>query len=55
MGMEGSLPEMHNILRQFQAKDQHYEQVQHEIYEEERRPMIEIPAYREKMGYKGAF
>jgi len=54
MGMEGSLPEMHNILRQFQAKDQHYEQVQHEIYEEERRPMIEIPAHREKMGYKGA-
>ncbi|WOO40765.1 glucosyl-3-phosphoglycerate synthase [Rubellicoccus peritrichatus] len=51
MGMEGQLPEMHNILRQFQANDQHYEQVCHEIIEEERRPMIEVEGYRKKMGY----
>ncbi|WP_309381590.1 glucosyl-3-phosphoglycerate synthase [Cerasicoccus frondis] len=51
MGMEGNLPEMHNILRQFQAVDQQYEQICHEIIEEERPPMIDIPQYREKMGY----
>ncbi|GHB98109.1 glucosyl-3-phosphoglycerate synthase [Cerasicoccus arenae] len=51
MGMEGALPEMHNILRQFQAQDQTYEQICYDIVEEERPPMIEIPEYREKMGY----
>lgn len=51
MGMEGALPQMHNVLRQFQAQDQHYEQVCYDIVEEERPPMIEIPQYRKKMGY----
>jgi len=51
MGMQGELPKMHNILRQFQAKNQQYEQICHHIVEEERPPMIEIPQYREKMGY----
>ncbi|MEM8549750.1 MAG: glucosyl-3-phosphoglycerate synthase [Verrucomicrobiota bacterium] len=51
MGMEGHLPDMTNTLRQFQAKDQQYEQVLHEIVEEERPPMIDIPEYRKKMGY----
>lgn len=36
------------ILRQFQAKRNHYEQKLLEIIEDERPPMIEIEAYREK-------
>lgn len=47
-GSDTHLPDTHNILRQFQAKDRSYEQVQYEIIEEERPPMIEIPEYREK-------
>ncbi len=50
MGMEGQLPPMENILRQFQAKDSQYEQVCFEIIEEERPPMITIPEYRERFG-----
>ncbi len=46
----GDLPELTANLRQFQVQGDHYEQVIHEIYEEERPPMIEIPAYREKFG-----
>lgn len=38
------------ILRQFQAKRDHYEQKMIEIIEDERPPMIEIEAYREKFG-----
>lgn len=48
MGMEGNLPQMFDTLRQFQAKDRNYEQVLHEIVEEERPPMIEIESYRNK-------
>lgn len=36
------------ILRQFQVKQEHYQQMKMEIIEEERPPMIEIPEYREK-------
>lgn len=36
------------MLRQFQAQNDHYEQKVIEIIEEERPPMIEIDAYREK-------
>jgi len=50
LGMPGQLPEMSSILRQFQAKDNEYLQVEHEIIEEERPPMIEIEGYREKFG-----
>ncbi|BCO09647.1 glucosyl-3-phosphoglycerate synthase [Desulfolithobacter dissulfuricans] len=49
-GIVGDLPELTANLRQFQVQGDHYEQVIHEIYEEERPPMIEIPAYREKFG-----
>lgn len=38
------------ILRQFQAKRDQYEQKLIEIIEDERPPMIEIKAYREKFG-----
>jgi glucosyl-3-phosphoglycerate synthase len=47
-GMVEKLPAMHNIFRQFQAHDRSYEQVTYTIIEEERPPMISIPAYREK-------
>lgn len=42
------LPELKTILRQFQFQNEHYEQLEYEIPEEERPPMIEIPAYRKK-------
>lgn len=45
-----ALPEMHSALRQFQARDNAYEQVEHLIVEEERPPMITLPAYRRHRG-----
>ncbi len=47
-GLVASLPELSNIYRGFQAKDRNYEQVNVEIVEEERPPMITVPEYREK-------
>ena len=44
------LPQLTPILRQFQVRDNHYEQVLFEIREEERSPMIEVPEYRAKRG-----
>lgn len=49
-GVIGSLPELSHYLRQFQVNAETFEQVLHEIVEEERPPMIEIPEYREKYG-----
>ncbi len=49
-GIVANLPELTANLRQFQALDNSYEQVIHEIYEEERPPMLKIVAYREKIG-----
>jgi glucosyl-3-phosphoglycerate synthase len=54
MGMQGELPQMHNVLRQFQAKDQEYQQILHDIVEEERPPMEMVAAYREKFGLGSA-
>ena len=50
LGLVKELPDMTPILRQFQAKEDSFEQVEYAIKEEERPPMIEIPAYREKFG-----
>ncbi|MFW5857529.1 MAG: glucosyl-3-phosphoglycerate synthase [Planctomycetota bacterium] len=50
MGRIGELPELEPYLRQFQVEDKKYNPVFHEIREEERPPMIEIEAYREKFG-----
>jgi glucosyl-3-phosphoglycerate synthase len=47
-GVVSGLPTLANLYRQFQAQDQAYEQVVHQIVEEERPPMIEIPEYRER-------
>lgn len=49
-GMVDRLPEMAAIYRQFQAEGNRYEQLTREIVEDERPPMISIPAYREKFG-----
>jgi len=38
------------MLRQFQAQGREYKQVIHELREEERPPMIEVPEYRAKRG-----
>jgi len=50
LGVIGNLPELNTLLRQFQAKDETYEQIAYEIREEERPPMIDIPEYRKKYG-----
>lgn len=50
LGVIGELPELSTLLRQFQVQEQHFEQLQFEIVEEERQPMIELPEYREKFG-----
>ena len=50
LGVIGKLPELSTLLRQFQAKDELFEQVVYEIVEEERPPMIEVPEYRKKFG-----
>ncbi len=42
--------EFFDVLRQFQVRDNVYEQVEHFIHEEERPPMISLPAYQEKFG-----
>ncbi|MFP4353052.1 MAG: glucosyl-3-phosphoglycerate synthase [Puniceicoccaceae bacterium] len=47
-GMFDRLPGLETVYRQFQAHEKRYEQVTFDIVEEERRPMIEVPAYREK-------
>lgn len=50
LGVIGSLPELSHTLRQFQAVESTFEQVEKEIREEERPPMVTLPAYREKFG-----
>lgn len=49
-GVLDGLQEPNQTLLQFQVRDKTFEQVEHNIVEEERPPMIEIPEYREKFG-----
>ncbi|MCD8481336.1 MAG: glucosyl-3-phosphoglycerate synthase [Verrucomicrobia bacterium] len=49
-GLVDKLPATSNIFRQFQAEGNRYQQTTREIIEEERPPMITIPAYRERFG-----
>lgn len=49
-GMTIDMEQVSTILRQFQAHDDKYEQIEYEIVEEERPPMITLPEYREKFG-----
>jgi len=53
LGVVPNLPELHTILHQFQVNDKQFEQIEHHIQEEERPPMITVPAYREKRGLDG--
>ncbi len=48
LGLVPHVPELQSILRQFQVKEGQFEQIEYHIVEEERPPMIEIPAYRAK-------
>jgi len=48
LGIMPEMPNLHPSLRQFQAREGSFEQVEYHIVEEERPPMITIPAYREK-------
>ncbi|HLR33571.1 MAG TPA: glucosyl-3-phosphoglycerate synthase [Fodinibius sp.] len=48
LGIIGNIDDFQTILRQAQAEDDGYKQAEFEIVEEERPPMIEIEAYREK-------
>ncbi len=52
LGVIGKLPDLSTLLRQFQAKEETFEQVLYEIVEEERPPMIELPEYRKKFGIR---
>ena len=50
MGVDVDMSKLSSIMRQFQAHDENYEQIEYEIVEEERPPMITLPEYREKFG-----
>ncbi len=52
LGIIEKMADYETILRQAQAKDDVYEQVELEIVEEERPPMIELKQYREKFNRK---
>lgn len=52
LGVIGKLPDLSTLLRQFQVEDETFKQVEFEIVEEERPPMIELPEYRKKFGIK---
>ena len=48
LGVTPNLPDLSRTLHQFQVKDDLHERVDYNISHEERPPMINIPAYREK-------
>ena len=50
-GMVVDLPQLTMNLRQFQVRESQYEQIIHEIVEEERPPMQQIAAYQEKFSH----
>lgn len=50
LGMVEDLPDLSVVLRQFQARDTQYEEIEFEIREEERPPMNTVPAYLKKTG-----
>ncbi len=52
LGIIDSIQEFKTVLRQTQAKEDIYEQIELEITEEERPPMIEIEEYRKKFDRK---
>lgn len=52
-GMVADLSQLTTNLRQFQVRNHRYEQIIHEIVEEERPPMEHLAAYREKFALGG--
>ncbi len=50
LGITSNISDFSSILLQFQAHDDKYEQVEYEIVEEERPPMITLPEYQKKFG-----
>ena len=50
LGIIKELPKLSRTLHQFQTRNDLHERVDYEMCYEERPPMIDIPAYREKMG-----
>lgn len=50
LGILHDLPELSNTLRQFQVSNNVFEEVEYNILEEERSPMIEVPQYKKKFG-----
>ena len=49
-GMVDRFPDLSSVFRQFQAEGNTYQQVLHEIVEEERPPMLTVPEYRRLRG-----
>lgn len=52
LGILHDLPDLGKTLRQFQVKGKLLQEIEHHIFEEERPPMIEVKAYRDKFGIK---
>ncbi len=48
LGIMRDTPELSSVLRQFQVRDKMYEQLKSTINEDERPPMLEVPAYQKK-------
>lgn len=44
------VPELGSVMRQFQSRDNVYEQLESSIQEVERPPMLDVPAYQKKFG-----
>ena len=51
-GVITGLDDIPDVLQQFQNRDGQFERLGQEIREEERPPMIEVPAYRKRRGLK---
>ena len=50
LGITPNLPDLSHTLHQFQTRGDDHERIDYNIYYEERPPMIDIPAYRQKRG-----
>ena len=48
MGLIGHVSQMADVLRQFEVENGHHRQVEFNIVEEERPPIQQIAAYRQK-------
>lgn len=51
-GLVRGIEEFNHILLQFQSQENQYQQIESDIHEEERPPMLQLPAYQQKFGRK---